>query len=347
MPFARATRAHVGASIELIEHLDARSRPDVFAIYPSWWDELPLWFGSRIGEVPARGNVICGAPSKVLYRANWAALEGSSRPFRLDRSERVVAELDWADVLSEDAAGYRRTPKAEGRIALKLLPNLAAPERDVYDAGRHTPEGTREHFTLRGIEPGLPLRLIVRAAPVADVSIPVSIDGKPAGTLELSRSDGWIEVSLRIEKAQRLDARGRARSLARARPLPPLGGSGAVKEHPYLTFGLANDEVGLAALVLGVLLLCARDPSRPRARVRARSHPSPPLRRHARRRRGRAFVALRRALPRRRAAHHRRRRLLSRRTRAFDRAVRIRRARSRAPRSVDVSSYRHRTDGSA
>jgi len=201
MPFARATRAHVGASIELIEHLDARSRPDVFAIYPSWWDELPLWFGSRIGEVPARGNVICGAPSKVLYRANWAALEGSSRPFRLDRSERVVAELDWADVLSEDAAGYRRAPKAEGRIALKLLPNLAVPERDVYDAGRHTPEGTREHFTLRDIEPGRPLRLIVRAAPVADVSIPVSIDGKSAGTLELSRSDGWIEVPLRIDHA--------------------------------------------------------------------------------------------------------------------------------------------------
>ena len=115
MPFARATRAHVGAAIELIEHLDANQRPDVFALYPSWWDELPLWFGSRIGEVPARGNVICGAPSKVLYRASWAPLDGSARPFHANQSERVVAELDWADVLSEAEVSYRRSPDAEGR----------------------------------------------------------------------------------------------------------------------------------------------------------------------------------------------------------------------------------------
>jgi hypothetical protein len=196
MPFARATRAHVGAAIELIEHLDEAQRPDVFAIYPSWWDELPLWFGSRIHEVPARGNVICGAPSKVLYRASWEPLVGSSRPFRLESSERIVAELDWADVLSEAKAAYRRIPQAEGRIALKLLPNPARQERDVFDAGRHTPEGTRERFTLRGIGAGRSVRLLVRAAPVADVTVPVSVNGKPAGKLELPRSDGWVEVSL-------------------------------------------------------------------------------------------------------------------------------------------------------
>ncbi|HEX6272141.1 MAG TPA: hypothetical protein VFZ53_03850 [Polyangiaceae bacterium] len=203
MPFARATRAHVGAAIELIERLDERGRPDVFALYPSWWDELPLWFGSRIGEVPARGNVICGAPSKVLYRANWAALDGSNRPSRSKSGERVVAEFDWADVLSERAGDYRRVPKAEGRIALKLLPNPGRPERDLYDAGRHTPEGTREHITLRGVEPGRPISLVVRAAPVADVSIPVSIDGKPVGTFELPRSDGWVEVPLRVDAPSR------------------------------------------------------------------------------------------------------------------------------------------------
>jgi hypothetical protein len=199
MPFARATRAHVGAAIELIERIDEAKRPDVFALYPSWWDELPLWFGSRIGEVPARGNVICGAPSKVLYRASWEPLEGSSRPFRLGSSERVVAELDWADVLSEAAADYRRVPEAEGRVALKLLPNLARPERDVFDAGRHSPEGTRERFTLRGIEAGRSLKLLVRAAPVKDLTIPVSVNGKLAGKLELPRSDGWVEASVRLD----------------------------------------------------------------------------------------------------------------------------------------------------
>src|SRR6185503_19902959 len=133
MPFARATRAHVGASIELIEHLDPSQRPDVFALYPSWWDELPLWFGTRIGEVPARGNVICGAPSKVLYRASWAPLDGSARPFHLGRSERIVAEFDWADVISEGEVGYRRDPDVEGRVALKLLQNPEKPDRDLFD----------------------------------------------------------------------------------------------------------------------------------------------------------------------------------------------------------------------
>ncbi|HEV8547699.1 MAG TPA: hypothetical protein VGQ57_01705, partial [Polyangiaceae bacterium] len=69
LPFARATRAHVGAAVELLEHLPPRERPTLLAIYPSWWDELPLWFGQRLFEIPDRGNVICGAPSVVVYRA--------------------------------------------------------------------------------------------------------------------------------------------------------------------------------------------------------------------------------------------------------------------------------------
>ena len=203
MPFARATRAHVGAAIELIEHLDAKQRPDVFALYPSWWDELPLWFGSRIREVPARGNVICGAPSKVLYRASWAPLEGSALPSRLEAAERVVAEFDWADVLSEAEVDYRRVPNSEGRVALKLLPNPGRPERDLFDAGRHTPEGGRERFILRGLRAGHSVKLVVRAAPVGDLSIPVVVDGRPRGVLELGRSDGWIEIPFDLGKAER------------------------------------------------------------------------------------------------------------------------------------------------
>jgi hypothetical protein len=100
LPFARATRAHVGSAVELIEHLAPRERPALLAIYPSWWDELPLWFGTRLFEVPARGNVICGAPSVVVYRAVWDALAGSSRPFRIPAGATVTAEFDWADVVS-------------------------------------------------------------------------------------------------------------------------------------------------------------------------------------------------------------------------------------------------------
>jgi hypothetical protein len=202
LPFARATRAHVGSAVELLEHLPPRERPELLAIYPSWWDELPLWFGTRLFEIPARGNVICGAPSVVVYRANWDALDGSERPFRLPKLGKVTAEFDWADVTSERTAAYRRAPALDGRVAFKVLPDPFEPSRDIFDAGRNSPEGTRETFTLSGIEPGRPLMLVVRAAPVADRDVPVSIDGVTAGVLHLPRTDGWIEVSLPLEPAR-------------------------------------------------------------------------------------------------------------------------------------------------
>jgi hypothetical protein len=36
---------------------------------------------------------------------------------------------------------------------------------------------------------------------VADLSIPVSVNGKSVGKFVLPRSDGWIEVPLRLETA--------------------------------------------------------------------------------------------------------------------------------------------------
>ena len=198
LPFARATRAHVGSAVELIEHLSPAERPKLLAIYPSWWDELPLWFGTRLFEVTARGNVVCGAPSAVVYRANWEALAGSSRPFRLRQTAAITAEFDWADVMSESAARYERLPPSGGRVAVKLLPNPAVPSRDVFDAGRNSPEGTRERFTLDGIHPNEPVTLVFRAAPVADLDVPVLIDGTPAGSVHLPRTDGWVEVELRL-----------------------------------------------------------------------------------------------------------------------------------------------------
>jgi hypothetical protein len=207
MPFARATRSHVGSAVELIEHLPPAERPSLLAIYPSWWDELPLWFGKRLFEVPARGNVICGAPSAVVYQASWDALTGSERPFRLRAGARVTAEFDWADVVSEAAAEYDRLPANGGRVAIKILAHPTQPRRDVFDAGRNCPEGTRESFTLHGLEPGLPFSLVFRAAPVADREVPVSIDGRLAGRLRLPRTDGWVEVELPLPPADRPSVR--------------------------------------------------------------------------------------------------------------------------------------------
>jgi hypothetical protein len=194
LPFARATRQHVGAGIELIERMAPSERPDLLAIYPGWWGELPLWFGEEISRVPVRGNVICGGASKVLYRPDWAPLDASAQPFSLKAGERVLDSVDPADLVSEREHGYELTG-APGFVAMKMLKNPAS-GRPLWDAGRVAPPPALQSFRLSGLDAGRKLRLVVRAAPTEVVKIEVAIDGERAGRLELHPSGGWVEASL-------------------------------------------------------------------------------------------------------------------------------------------------------
>lgn len=194
LPFARATRHHVAAGIELIERLTPADRPDVLAIYPGWWGELPLWFGTKMGEVPVRGNVICGGASKVLYRANWKPLEGSGVPFTLRSNEQVVDSVDPADLVSERQHRYR-LQGSPGYVTMKLLPRPGT-QQPLWDGGRIVGAGATETFRLSGLVPGRPARLIVRVAPTEPFAFDVSIDGEPAGTVRVTPNGGWQEVDL-------------------------------------------------------------------------------------------------------------------------------------------------------
>lgn len=193
LPFARATRLHVGAGIELIEHIAPADRPDVLALYPSWWGSFPLWFGKKLLDVPVRGNVICGGTSKVLYRADWSPLSGSDRPMALGAGERVVDALDVADLVSEKEHGYRLS-KEPGFVSMKLL---ESPEtrRPLWDAGRIVPAGAIEHFTLQGLLPDRPLRLLIRAAPTQPLEVPLRIGSEEARVV-LHPASTWVEGSV-------------------------------------------------------------------------------------------------------------------------------------------------------
>ncbi len=204
MPFARATRQHVGAAIELIERIPLAERPDVLAIYPSWWGDLPLWFGREFARVPVRGNVICGGASKVLYRADWSPLELSGRPFVLHPGERLIDEVDPADLVNEREHRYRidGLDRAAGYVSMKLLLHPKT-QRPLWDAGRVVPPGSSETFELSGLSPSKPLRLVVRGAPTADLDFTVLVDDQPVGKIELEPRDGWFEAEL---PAIRVDA---------------------------------------------------------------------------------------------------------------------------------------------
>jgi hypothetical protein len=194
LPFARATREHVGAGIELIERLAPAQRPDLLAIYPSWWGDMPLWFGQEIGRVPVRGNVICGGASKVLYRPDWSPLGGSDRPFSLRAGERLLDGIDPADLVNEREHRYELIG-APGFVSMKMLTNPAT-GRPLWDAGRTLPAAAVQSFQVSGLDPARKVRLIVRAAPTELVEMDVSIDGAQSGRLRLEPNGGWVESSL-------------------------------------------------------------------------------------------------------------------------------------------------------
>jgi hypothetical protein len=201
LPFARATRLGVGAAIELIERMPASERPDLLAIYPGWWGVFPLWFGQAIGEVPVAGNVICGGASKVLYRPRWQLFEGSNLPGELEEGERVIDELDVADLVSEHEHDYA-VSNGGVYIDMKLLPSVARPERDLWDAGRIVPGGASERFVLRGFDAGQAARLVLRIAPARHGTIEVFVDDALIGSISHGASDGWLEPTLIIPAAR-------------------------------------------------------------------------------------------------------------------------------------------------
>lgn len=208
MPFARAGKHGLGASLELIERLAQADRPDVMALYPGWWGDLPLLFGKRLTGVPVFGNVICGGSEKVIYRADWGPLDRDGRPRSLRADEVVVDEVDVADLVNEKEHGYVFPHPAAGFVAFRLLSDPAARSRDLFDAGRVIAPGQREKMRV-GLPPrGRAARLVMRTSPEIKAKVDVVLDGRKVGELVLPGlpSDGtgastprghvaWVEAS--------------------------------------------------------------------------------------------------------------------------------------------------------
>jgi hypothetical protein len=197
LPFARASVHGLGATLELIERIPEAERPDLFAIYPSWWGDLPSWFGRHLTEVPVRGNVICGGSEKVIYRADWRALGNGAAPSRLGPGEKVIDELDVADLVSEREHGYEFPHPSAGFVDHKVLSCPEDARREMFDAGRRIPAGQSETFRMK-LVPGKGARLLARTAPEHEGEIEVRIDGEARGRWHFERADGWREAAVDV-----------------------------------------------------------------------------------------------------------------------------------------------------
>jgi hypothetical protein len=195
-PFARATRLGLPAAIELVQRMPLQDRPDTMAIYPTWWDELPQWFGNKITEVPVRGNVICGGASKVLYQADWRSLPPVDVPSELNRRERVVLELDFADLVSEREAGVRLVDVAP-HVAMKLLPHPKSKERELWDGARIFPQGAHAELAVPNVTAHVPLSVVVRVAPSKKGLLSIR-SGAHVETIALTPSGNWSETKITL-----------------------------------------------------------------------------------------------------------------------------------------------------
>ena len=195
LPFARAGIHGLPASLELMEHLSPSDRPDVLAIYPSWWGVLPTWFTSGvIARFPAEGNVICGGYEDVVYKADWHLLGTGTRlrampPFDL----RVVDVLDVADLMSEKEHAYEFPHPAGGWTDMKILPDPSEPTDDMFDGGRRIAKGRSERFTIRGLTRGRAAHLVVRSAPDGHATVHVRAEGREVDRVAFEPIEGWVE----------------------------------------------------------------------------------------------------------------------------------------------------------
>jgi hypothetical protein len=201
LPFARAGVHGLPATLELIERIPDADKPDVLAIFPTWFGALPVWFSSDVmRRFPVEGNVICGGYEHVVYRADWHVLGTGDRIRNLPPTDaRPHAALDVADLVSEQANAYVFDRPSNGWTDMRVLPDPADAQHDMFDAGRRIAVGRSEAWIARGLTFGAPAHLVIRSAPESKTRVHVRIGGADAGVIDLERTQGWVEAVLPID----------------------------------------------------------------------------------------------------------------------------------------------------
>jgi hypothetical protein len=144
--------------------------------------------------VPVVGNVICGGAEKVIYKADWSALDQHGRPRDMQPGESVVDELDVADLVSEREHRYIFPRPRMGFVSFRVLPDPEHKSAGLFDAGRQIPTGQSE--TARLVAPHGPGRLIVRTTATNRAVLEARAGDRKLGRIELNPKAGWIEASV-------------------------------------------------------------------------------------------------------------------------------------------------------
>jgi len=168
-PGAKVKAEHWPALAEFLETLPEEQRFDYYCVFPSWFPSFSTL--GIFGEEMYRINDPYSDPlyEKKVLRANWD-WAGSGDQARLPESWTgwtLRDRLDVADLASEAGHGYEPIPDPERRVPADLHARMAYRQEDrdqfewtCFDGGREIRGG--ERFTLEGLEPGRPARLVMR-----------------------------------------------------------------------------------------------------------------------------------------------------------------------------------------
>lgn len=184
MPFAKASVLGEGAVVELIERLPASERPDTLAIYESWWPDLSRTFGERQFSVLLEDNLICGAPEKTVYSADWSLLED-----RRSEAERSADRIDFGDLIDEELHKARFFPR-EPRVGFDVHQRK---EGRSFDGVRRLEAGQWLQFELATA--GQPRVLELQLGPSNEFSFSVERGALIERFSGGSDADEWLNIA--------------------------------------------------------------------------------------------------------------------------------------------------------
>ena len=77
---------------------------------------------------------------------------------------------------------------------MKILPDPADGQHDLFDGGRRIGPGKSERFVLKNLVPGRAAHVLVRTAPDREAHVMLRVGGQPLVELVMDRAEGWAEA---------------------------------------------------------------------------------------------------------------------------------------------------------
>jgi hypothetical protein len=189
---ARHWVAGAGSRFEHYEKLPRNKLPTHFIVYPSWM-AMPALLGRVLTQATVTNQSILGGATMIAYEARYELLGSGDKPTGDASDQRIVDELDVADLDSEKAHAYELDDATASRNRTAILKRGDA---TIVEGGRWQRAKDRFFVTL---EPGREQALVMRLDADAATSVDVTIAGQRVGVAKLAGMN-WVDESFPIAK---------------------------------------------------------------------------------------------------------------------------------------------------